>query len=69
MQVQTYSKQCPVCKAGVEVDKVVPIYGRGSENPAPIAQDKVMPMPPRPAGQRPSVVQVGSFRKSPIDLE
>jgi len=57
MQVQNYCRQCPVCKAGVEVDKVVPIYGRGSENPAPASQDKVVPMPPRPAGQRPSVVQ------------
>ena len=24
-------KACPVCKAGVEVDKVIPIYGRGSD--------------------------------------
>lgn len=39
---------CPVCKAAIGRDKVVPLYGRGStkqEDP----RDKV---PPRPAGQR-----------------
>lgn len=57
MQVQTYSRACPVCKAGVDVDKVVPIYGRGSD-PAAKEQDPVKPVPPRPAGQRPAAVQV-----------
>ncbi|KAG1676171.1 hypothetical protein FOA52_005012 [Chlamydomonas sp. UWO 241] len=42
---------CPVCKAGVEIDQVVPIYGRGSDfDPRGV---KVEPVPPRPAGQRP----------------
>ncbi|XP_030749933.1 E3 ubiquitin-protein ligase RNF185-like [Sitophilus oryzae] len=39
---------CPVCKAAISKEKVVPLYGRGStkqEDP----RDKV---PPRPAGQR-----------------
>lgn len=59
MQVQTYCRQCPVCKAGIEVDKVVPIYGRGSENPEP-HQDftKLQPLPPRPVAQRPIPVQL-----------
>lgn len=60
MQVQTYSRACPVCKAGVDVDKVVPIYGRGSD-PAAKEQDPVKPVPPRPAGQRPAAVQVRSL--------
>ncbi|KAG2489419.1 hypothetical protein HYH03_012057 [Edaphochlamys debaryana] len=53
MQVQSYgARACPVCKAGVEIDKVVPIYGRGSE-PATKLQEPLKPLPPRPAGQRP----------------
>lgn len=39
---------CPVCKAAISKEKVVPLYGRGNtrqEDP----RDKV---PPRPAGQR-----------------
>ncbi|MEW5308467.1 MAG: hypothetical protein WDW38_000427 [Sanguina aurantia] len=55
MQVQRYSRVCPVCKAGVDVDKVVPIYGRGLDVHA--AQDcqtaaKLEPCMPRPAGQQ-----------------
>lgn len=57
MQVQAYCKACPVCKAGVEVDKVVPIYGRGTEPTAKV-HEAVKPVPPRPAGQRPAAVQV-----------
>eukprot|EP00879_Flechtneria_rotunda_P001026 GHRR01001163.1.p1 GENE.GHRR01001163.1~~GHRR01001163.1.p1 ORF type:complete len:212 (+),score=39.52 GHRR01001163.1:92-637(+) len=57
IQVQSYSRACPVCKAGVEVDKVIPIYGRGSEFDPRQEAVKVQPVPPRPAGQRPSVVQ------------
>jgi hypothetical protein len=59
MQQQAYSRACPVCKAGVEIDKVVPIYGRGSE-PAAAVQEVVKPVPPRPAGQRPAPTQVQS---------
>lgn len=59
MQVQSYCRQCPVCKAGVEVDKVVPIYGRGSENPEPREDlSKQVPLPPRPVGQRLPAVQL-----------
>lgn len=61
MQVQNYSRVCPVCKAGVDVDKVVPIYGRGLDVHA--AADcktaaKLEPLPPRPAGQRPLATPV-----------
>ncbi|GLI62730.1 hypothetical protein VaNZ11_005460 [Volvox africanus] len=59
MQVQAFSRACPVCKAGVEIDKVVPIYGRGSE-PASKVQETVKPVPPRPAGQRPAPAPAAS---------
>ena len=62
MQVASYSKQCPVCKAGLDLDKVIPIYGRGSENPDPRQEATKLqqPMPPRPAGQRTPAVPVGA---------
>ncbi|KAF5841561.1 hypothetical protein DUNSADRAFT_12258 [Dunaliella salina] len=54
MQLQSVCRQCPVCKAGVDTDKVVPIYGRASEQPDPRAgsEGKLEPLPARPAGQR-----------------
>jgi hypothetical protein len=38
--------------------QVIPIYGRGSEFDPRQEAIKVQPVPPRPAGQRPSAVQV-----------
>jgi len=38
---------CPVCKAAISRDKVIPLYGRNSSNKDPRDQ-----MPPRPPGQR-----------------
>nr|ACI33354.1 RING finger protein 185 [Salmo salar] len=40
---------CPVCKAGISRDKVIPLYGRGSTG----QQDPRERTPPRPQGQRP----------------
>lgn len=61
MQVQNYTRACPVCKAGVEVDKVIPIYGRGSDfDPRQAEAVAVQPVPPRPAGQRPTAVAPGA---------
>jgi len=39
---------CPVCKAGISRDKVVPLYGRGSSNNT----DPRAKHPPRPRAQR-----------------
>jgi len=39
---------CPVCKAAISRDKVIPLYGRGSSKTDP--RDKRLP--PRPQGQR-----------------
>lgn len=60
IQVQSYTRACPVCKAGVEVDKVIPIYGRGSEFDPRQEAKIVQPVPPRPAGQRPSPTPAGA---------
>lgn len=40
---------CPVCKAGISRDKVVPLYGRGSSS----STDPRTKHPPRPQAQRP----------------
>jgi len=49
------SQECPVCKALVEEDKIVPLYGRGKVG-APDPRSKAIPginIPHRPAGRRP----------------
>ncbi|XP_071944543.1 E3 ubiquitin-protein ligase RNF185-like [Antedon mediterranea] len=48
---------CPVCKAGISKDKVIPIYGRGNTG----KQDPREKLPPRPAGQRPEPETQGPF--------
>jgi len=40
---------CPVCKAGIGKDKVIPLYGRDGDQKDP----RDIPIPPRPRGQRP----------------
>ncbi|KAJ1917320.1 hypothetical protein H4219_003280 [Mycoemilia scoparia] len=44
------SLTCPVCKAGCDKEKVIPIYSRGKEETDP---RKKVDIPQRPAGQRP----------------
>lgn len=39
---------CPVCKAAISKEKVIPLYGRNSEK----QQDPRSKVPPRPQGQR-----------------
>ena len=59
LRLQSHCKECPVCKAGVEESKVIPLYGRGKassdprKRPVPDADD----IPHRPAGQRPEAVR------------
>lgn len=45
---------CPVCKATISKDKVIPLYGRGGDNTDP--REK---FPPRPRGQRTEAPQQG----------
>jgi len=47
---------CPVCKAGIGKDKVVPLYGRDDANPK---DPREKPVPPRPKGQRPEPETTG----------
>ena len=47
---------CPVCKAGIGRDKVIPLYGRDGDQKDP--RDK--PIPPRPRGQRPEPESSGN---------
>ncbi len=58
LQVQNHCRTCPVCKAGVDRDKVIPIYGRGgNEDPRAKTKDIIeVDVPSRPAGQRPAPV-------------
>ena len=50
---------CPVCKAGIGRDKVIPVYGR-SDTERKDPRDK--PLPPRPRGQRPEPDSSGAGR-------
>lgn len=58
LQVQNHCRTCPVCKAGVDRDKVIPIYGRGgNEDPRTKTKDLTeLEVPSRPIGQRPAPV-------------
>lgn len=70
MQVQNLCKVCPVCKAGIAEDKVVPIYGRGGVHEDPRGKHKpgvrtqqiesLEVVPRRPAGQRPAPTSRGA---------
>lgn len=51
----SHSQECPVCKAIVDEEKLVPLYGRGKTQTDP--RSKSYPgidIPNRPAGQRPA---------------
>ncbi|EEE53669.1 hypothetical protein OsJ_36994 [Oryza sativa Japonica Group] len=55
LHIHSHSPECPVCKAVVEEDKLVPLYGRGKDRVDP--RSKNVPgadIPNRPAGQRPA---------------
>lgn len=48
---------CPVCKAGISKDKVIPLYGRGNTK----QEDPREKLPPRPQGQRTEPENSGPF--------
>eukprot|EP01018_Ginkgo_biloba_P034659 Gb_19856 [translate_table: standard] len=59
LQMHSISKECPVCKAGVVEEKVIPLYGRGKVGSAD-PRTKAVPgvnIPQRPSGQRPDAVR------------
>ncbi|XP_042306814.1 E3 ubiquitin-protein ligase RNF5 isoform X4 [Sceloporus undulatus] len=49
LETRPERQECPVCKAGISRDKVIPLYGRGSS----AHEDPRLKTPPRPRGQRP----------------
>ncbi|OVA04563.1 zinc finger protein [Macleaya cordata] len=54
LHIHSHSQECPVCKALVQEEKLVPLYGRGKTSTDP--RSKSVPginIPNRPAGQRP----------------
>ncbi|XP_061370665.1 uncharacterized protein LOC133313322 [Gastrolobium bilobum] len=54
LHFHSHSQECPVCKALVEEEKLVPLYGRGKTSTDP--RSKSIPglnIPHRPSGQRP----------------
>lgn len=54
LHVHAHSPECPVCKAVVEEEKLVPLYGRGKSSVHPrLRSVAVIQIPSRPAGQRP----------------
>lgn len=59
MQLKSERKRCPVCKAPVSEDKLVPLYGRGMAD-QPVARKAGQELPNRPQGHRLLVQQQGS---------
>lgn len=54
LHIHSQCQECPVCKALIEEQKLVPLYGRGKSSSDP--RSKTIPgveIPHRPAGQRP----------------
>uniref|UniRef100_A0A8C7EP38 E3 ubiquitin-protein ligase RNF n=1 Tax=Neovison vison TaxID=452646 RepID=A0A8C7EP38_NEOVI len=58
LETRPERQECPVCKAGISREKVVPLYGRGSQK----SQDPRLKTPPRPQGQRPAPESRGGFQ-------
>lgn len=48
LETRPRRQTCPVCKAGISREKVVPLYGRGSAT----TTDPRLKIPPRPQAQR-----------------
>ncbi|CAA0813318.1 RING/U-box superfamily protein [Striga hermonthica] len=54
LRIHSRSQECPVCKALIEEEKLVPLYGRGKSSTDPRSRSVPgMEIPHRPMGQRP----------------
>ncbi|KAJ3696162.1 hypothetical protein LUZ60_001539 [Juncus effusus] len=51
LHIHAHSPECPVCKALIEEEKLVPLYGRGKVREDPRTRSREIPS--RPTGQRP----------------
>ncbi|XP_041069629.1 E3 ubiquitin-protein ligase RNF5 isoform X1 [Carcharodon carcharias] len=58
LEMRPNRQECPVCKAGISQEKVIPLYGRGSSS----QQDPRLKTPPRPQGQRTEPESRGGFQ-------
>ncbi|KAK3023019.1 hypothetical protein RJ639_045013 [Escallonia herrerae] len=67
----SYSHECPVCKALIQEEKLVPIYGRGKSS-SDLGSRSVIPaldIPNRPVGQRPETAptpEINYFRQEEV---
>ncbi|EDO37344.1 predicted protein [Nematostella vectensis] len=57
LETRPNRSMCPVCKAGISKEKVIPLFGRGSSS----NQDPREKMPPRPQAQRTEPENNGTF--------
>ncbi|XP_059647713.1 uncharacterized protein LOC132294020 [Cornus florida] len=58
LHIHSHCRECPVCKALIQEEKLVPLYGRGKTSSDP--RSRSVPgaeIPNRPAGQRPETAQ------------
>jgi len=67
LQVHSISKECPVCKAGVVEEKVIPLYGRGKVGSADprTKPPSGVDIPHRPSGQRPDTARTTDHHYPP----
>ncbi|KAL6012400.1 hypothetical protein ACLOJK_002887 [Asimina triloba] len=58
LHIHGHSPECPVCKAVIQEDKLVPLYGRGKTTTDPRSKSiPGMEIPHRPTGQRPETAR------------
>ncbi|CAH1800355.1 unnamed protein product [Owenia fusiformis] len=57
LETRPNRQTCPVCKAGISRDKVIPLYGRNNTS----REDPRDKAPPRPQGQRSEPENNGAF--------
>ncbi|KAI5581606.1 hypothetical protein POPTR_007G031600v4 [Populus trichocarpa] len=66
LHLHSHSHECPVCKAIIQEEKLVPLYGRGNSQSDP--RSKSYPgidIPSRPSGQRPETAPPPDANNSP----
>nr|CDS31435.1 ring finger protein 5 [Hymenolepis microstoma] len=64
MEVKKALAVCPVCKAAISRDSVIPLYGRGADH----KQDPRNKVPPRPQGVRTEPERQREFPFSPFNI-
>ncbi|GAV67109.1 zf-C3HC4_2 domain-containing protein [Cephalotus follicularis] len=67
LHMHSHSHECPVCKALIEEDKLVPLYGRGTTHSDPRSRSSPgVEIPRRPTGQRPETVPTYHTGRIPL---